>query len=101
MNGLQGSCSVTVFITFEYRDAHYGGCGGETRPQYFQSRSKIFLIDEKSVSDEAWILDSSIRVLVGPTSKCFRHRRSSPWIVRVQVGLTSKCFRHRRLGTMF
>ena len=42
--------------------------GGETPPQYFQGRSKIFLINEKSVHDKAWI----VRIQVGPTSECFR-----------------------------
>ena len=43
--------------------------GGDT-PQYFQSRSKKFLTNEKSVNDKAWI----VRIQVGPTSECFRQR---------------------------
>ena len=39
-------------------------------PQCFQSRSKIFLMNEKSVHDKAW----TVRIQVGPTSECFRQR---------------------------
>ena len=35
-------------------------------PHYFLSRSKIFLVNEKSVRENSWI--------VGPTSECFRQR---------------------------
>ena len=43
--------------------------GGET-PPIFLSRSKIFLVNEKSVHDIAWI----VRIQVGPTSDCFRQK---------------------------
>ena len=50
-------CSIINGIMMESRPGTHirGGVGGETPPQYFQSRSKIFSINEKSVHDDAWI----------------------------------------------
>ena len=45
------------------------GVVGE-HPQYFLSRSKFFLVNEKSVHDNACI----VRIQVGPTCECFRQR---------------------------
>ena len=60
--------------------------GGETLPQYFQSRSKNFLINEKSVHDKAWI----VRSQVDPTPECFRQRSVHDDTVIVRVVLSQR-----------
>ena len=46
---------------------HIRGCVCTGTPKCFQSRSKIFLINEKSVHD-------TVQIQIGPTSGCFRQR---------------------------
>ena len=43
---------------------------GVRHPQYFLRRSKIFLVNGKSVHNNAWI----VRIQVDPTPDCFRQR---------------------------